>query len=397
MAPDHPSPAGASGALARGAQETLPAGGLERRLAEAAEAGRPLRVKLGIDPTAPDIHLGHVVVLQRLRDFQDAGHVVVLIIGDYTARVGDPSGRSSTRPTLSGEEIDAHADTFRQQAFLVLDRERTEVRRNGEWLEMPMEDLFRLARTSTVAQLLERDDFAKRYSAHEPISILELLYPLLQGYDSVAVDSDVELGATDQKFNILLARDIQQAYGKQPQSILTMPVLPGTDGEQKMSKSLGNHVGLTDPPEEVFGKLMSVPDSAMPLYYELLLDEPLDPEAPPVESKRRMAGLLTARLHGEEAAREAESHFDRLHVARGLPEEIEELAVAPENGSAHLPAVLRDAFGISSSEARRLLAQGGVKLDGEALGAGDLDLPADRLDGRVLQVGKRRFRRLKIS
>jgi tyrosyl-tRNA synthetase len=379
--------------LTRNAVDALPEGALERQLGE----GRPLRVKLGIDPTASDIHLGHTVVLRKLREFQDRGHTVVLIIGDYTARVGDPSGRSSTRPVLSGEEIDAHAETFQLQAFLVLDRDRTEVRRNGEWLNMPMEDLFRLARTSTVAQLLERDDFAKRYSSREPISILELLYPLLQGYDSVAVDSDVELGATDQKFNILLARDVQQAYGKKPQSILTMPILPGTDGQQKMSKSLGNHVGLTEPPDEVFGKLMRVPDSAMPIYYELLLDEPLDTAAPPVESKRRMAGLLTARLHGEDAAREAEAHFDRLHVARELPDEIEELAVAPENGTAHLPALLSEAFGISSSEARRLLAQGGVKLDGEPLGEGDLDVPADRLDGRVLQVGKRRFRRLRIG
>ena len=378
--------------LTRNAVDALPEGALERQLGE----GRPLRVKLGIDPTAPDIHLGHTVVLRKLREFQDRGHTIVLIIGDYTARVGDPSGRSSTRPELSGEEIDANAETFQKQAFLVLDRERTEVRRNGEWLDMPMEDLFRLTRTATVAQLLERDDFAQRYGAREPISILELLYPLLQGYDSVAVDADVELGATDQKFNILLARDIQQAYGRAAQSILTMPILPGTDGRQKMSKSLGNHVGLTEPPEEIFGKLMRVPDEAMPIYYDLLLDEPLDAEAPPVESKRRMAGLLTARLHGEDAARAAEEHFDRLHVSHELPDEIEELEVAPENGSAHLPAVIKDGFGISSSEARRLLGQGGVKLDGEPLGAGDLDVPADRLDGRVLQVGKRRFRRVRI-
>jgi tyrosyl-tRNA synthetase len=322
---------------------------------------------------------------------------VVLIIGDYTARVGDPSGRSSTRPELSGEEIDANAETFQKQAFLVLDRERTEVRHNGEWLDMAMEGLFRLTRTATVAQLLERDDFAQRYAAHEPISILELLYPLLQGYDSVAIDADVELGATDQKFNILLARDIQQAYGKPAQSILTMPILPGTDGRQKMSKSLGNHVGLTESPEEVFGKLMRVPDEAMPVYYGLLLDEPFDPGAPAVESKRRMASMLTARLHGDEAARAAEEHFDRLHVAHEMPDEIEDLEIAPGNGSAHLPAVIKDGFGISSSEARRLLTQGGVKLDGEPLGDGDLDLPVDRLDGRVLQVGKRRFRRLRIG
>ena len=379
--------------LTRNAVDALPEGALARQLGE----GRPLRVKLGIDPTASDIHLGHTVVLRKLREFQDRGHTVVLIIGDYTARVGDPSGRSSTRPVLSGEEIDAHAETFQAQAFLVLDRERTEVRRNGEWLDMPMEELFDLVRRSTVAQLLERDDFSARYGSGEPISILELLYPLLQGYDSVAVDADVELGATDQKFNILLARDIQQAYGKQPQSILTMPILPGTDGHQKMSKSLGNHVGLTEPPEEVFGKLMRVPDEAMPAYYELLLDEPFDAGSPAVESKRRMARLLAARLHGEDAAQAAEEHFDRLHVAHEMPDEIEELELVPGNGSAHLPAVLRDAFGISSSEARRLLAQGGVKLDGEALGADDLDLPAERLDGRVLQVGKRRFRRLRIG
>jgi tyrosyl-tRNA synthetase len=378
--------------LTRNAVDALPEGALERQLGE----GRPLRVKLGIDPTAPDIHLGHTVVLRKLREFQDRGHIVVLIIGDYTARVGDPSGLSSTRPELSGEEIDANAETFEQQAFLVLDRDKTEVRRNGEWLNMAMEDLFRLARTSTVAQLLERDDFAKRYSAREPISILELLYPLLQGYDSVAIDADVELGATDQKFNILLARDVQQAYGKPPQSILTMPILPGTYGLQKMSKSLGNHVGLTEPPQDVFGKLMRVPDDAMPVYYDLLLDEPFDPAAPPVESKRRMAGLITARLHGDAAARAAEEHFDRLHVSREMPAVIEELDVAPGNGSAHMPALIGEAFGISSSEARRLLAQGGVRLDGEPLGAEDLDLPAERLDGRVLQVGKRRFRRVRI-
>ncbi len=378
--------------LTRNAVEALPEGALERQLGE----GRPLRIKLGIDPTAPDIHLGHTVVLRKLREFQDRGHTVVLIIGDYTARVGDPSGRSSTRPELSGEKIDANAETFQSQAFLVLDRGRTEVRRNGEWLDMPMEALFALTRTTTVAQLIERDDFAKRYSAREPISILELLYPLLQGYDSVAIDADVELGATDQKFNILLARDVQQAYGKKPQSILTMPILPGTDGRQKMSKSLGNHVGLTDRPDDVFGKLMSVPDDAMLVYYDLLLDEPFDPQAPPVESKRLMARLLTARLHGDEAAAGAEELFDRLHVSREMPDEIEELAVAVDGESAHVPALLRDAFGISSSEARRLLSQGGVKLDGDPLGADELDLSADRLDGRVLQVGKRRFRRVRI-
>ncbi len=379
--------------LCRNAVEALPAGSLERQLGE----GRPLRVKLGIDPTAPDIHLGHTVVLRKLREFQDLGHTVVLIIGDYTARVGDPSGRSATRPVLSGEQIDANAETFQRQAFKVLDAERTEVRRNGEWLAMAMEELFALARTATVAQLLERDDFAKRYAANEPISVLELLYPLLQGYDSVAVEADVELGGTDQKFNLLLARQIQQAYGVPQQSVLTMPILPGTDGIQRMSKSLGNYVGVTEPAEEVFGKLMRVPDTAMPVYYDLLLDGAFDAERPAVESKRALARGIAARLHGEEAGRTAEEHFDRLHVERELPDEIPEHAVAANGGAVHLPGVLRDAFGMSTSEGRRLLAQGGVKVDGEPLAAGDLDVPAERLDGVVLQVGKRRFVRLRVD
>ncbi len=385
--------ADAAGFLTRNAVEALPEGALERQLAE----GRPLRVKLGIDPTAPDIHLGHTVVLRKLREFQDLGHTVVLIVGDYTARVGDPSGRSSERPVLPGEEIDRNAETFQRQAFTVLDPERTELRRNSEWLDMAMEDLFRLARTSTVAQLLERDDFAKRYAANEPISVLELLYPLLQGYDSVAVSSDVELGGTDQKFNLLLARDVQSAYGQPPQSVLTMPILPGTDGMQRMSKSLGNYVGVTEPPEEVFGKLMRVPDEAMGAYHELLLDELANGSRPTVEVKRAMARELTARLHGEEAAAAAEDHFDRLHVRRELPEEVPELSVGADGGTVHVPAVLNEAFGISNSEGRRLLAQGGVRLDGDPLAEADLDLPAARLDGAVLQAGKRRFARIRIS
>ncbi|MEX1142933.1 MAG: tyrosine--tRNA ligase [Thermoleophilaceae bacterium] len=379
--------------LTRNAVEALPEGTLERQLDE----GRPLRVKLGIDPTAPDIHLGHTVVLRKLREFQDLGHTVVLIVGDYTARVGDPSGRSATRPVLSGEEIDANAETFQQQAFKVLDAERTEVRRNGEWLDMAIDELFRLARKATVAQLLERDDFAKRYAANEPISVLELLYPLLQGYDSVAVAADVELGGTDQKFNLLLGRQVQQAYGVGQQSVLTMPILPGIDGVQRMSKSLDNYVGVTEPPEDVFGKLMRVPDDAMPVYYDLLLDGTFDPERPAVESKRELARALTARLHGDEAARAAEDRFDRLHVRHELPDEIPEHAVAADGGAVHLPAVLRDAFGISASEGRRQLAQGGVKLDGQPLAAGDLDLPAERVDGTVLQVGKRRFVRVRVG
>jgi len=377
--------------LTRNAVDALPAGALEEQLAR----DRPLRAKLGIDPTAPDIHLGHTVVLRKLREFQDLGHTVVLIVGDYTGRVGDPSGRSDTRPQLSGEQIDRNAETFQRQAFTVLDPDRTEVRRNGEWLDMSMEELFRLARTTTLAQLLERDDFAARHAARKPISILELLYPLLQGYDSVAVEADVELGGTDQTFNLLLARDVQQAYGVPPQSILTMPILPGTDGHRKMSKSLGNHVGVTEAPEEIFGKLMSVPDDAMPVYYDVLLDQALDSGRPAVESKRAMARALVARFHGDEAAEAAEARFDRLHVERGAPEEVEEFAFAADGATVHLPHLLRDAFGISASEARRLLSQGGVKLDGESLRNGDVDLPTARLEDALLQLGRRRFKRLR--
>src|SRR3954464_9998921 len=299
------SPGEAARFLLRNAVDALPAGALEEQL----ERGRPLRVKLGIDATAPDIHLGHTVVLRKLREFQDLGHTVVLIVGDYTGRVGDPSGRSVTRPQLDSAEIDRNAELYQRQAFKFLDPERTEVRRNGEWLDMPMEELFLLARTATVAQVLERDAFEKRYAAGEPISILELLYPLLQGYDSVAVRSDVELGGTDQKFNLLLARDVQQAYGVPPQSVLTLPILPGIDGVQRMAKSAGNYVGVTEPAGEAFGKLMRVPDSAMPEYYALLLDEALDSGRPAVESKRAMARALTARMHGEHEARAAEERF----------------------------------------------------------------------------------------
>jgi tyrosyl-tRNA synthetase len=376
--------------LLRNAVDALPEGALERQLAK----GRPLRVKLGIDPTAPDIHLGHTVVLQKLREFQDLGHTVILIIGDYTGRVGDPSGRSATRPQLDGEELDRNAETYRQQALKVLDPERTQVRHNGEWLDMPAEDLFRLARTATVAQILERDDFAKRYGAGDPISVLELLYPLLQGYDSVAIEADVELGGTDQKFNLLLGRQVQEAYGVAQQSILTMPILKGIDGVKRMSKTLGNYVGIADPPDEIFGKLMRVPDEVMGEYHDLLLDRPLDPARPAVESKRALAREITARYHGEEAARQAEEHFDRLHVERSIPDKVEE-ADLPAEDPVHLPALIRDHFGVSGAEARRLLSQGGVRLDGEALDGAELDLEAARLDGAVLQLGKRRFKRFR--
>jgi tyrosyl-tRNA synthetase len=376
--------------LLRNAVESLPEGELLRKL----ELGRPLRVKLGIDPTAPDVHLGHTVVLQKLREFQDLGHTVVLIVGDFTARVGDPSGRSTLRPALDPAEIESNAETYREQAFKVLDRDRTELRRNSEWLDMSMAELFALARTATLAQLLERDDFAKRYEAGDPISILELLYPLLQGYDSVAVRSDVELGGTDQKFNLLLARDLQSAYGVDPQAIVTMPILPGTDGVRRMSKSLGNYIGVTDPPEEMFGKLMRVPDAAMALYYELLMGSPPDPSLEPVSQKRDLARALTERFHGRDAAAAAVDRFDRLHVERRAPEDVEE-APLPAADPVHLPALIADHFDVSRAQARRLLAQGGVRLDGQPLDADELDLPAARLDGAILQLGKRRFKRFR--
>ena len=369
-------------------------------LAEQLAAGRPLRVKLGIDPTTADIHLGHTVVLEKLREFQLAGHRVVLIIGDFTARVGDPSGRSAQRPVPSPEEIEANAATYQEQAFKVLDRERTEVRFNSEWLRMPAEELLGLLARTTVARLLERDDFQRRMAAGAPIAALELLYPLLQGYDSVAIESDVELGGTDQKFNLLFARDVQAAYGCRPQSIMTMPILVGIDGVQKMSKSLGNYVGVTDPPEEMFGRLMRVPDEAMPEYFRLLIGEE-PPGGPPNEAKRLLARRIVERYHDAASATAAEAHFDRLFVHREAPEEVEEFGfaayVGEDGGMVHLPLLMAGAFQISSSEARRLLKQGGVKLDGEPLGPDRLDLEPGALDGRVLQVGKRRFRRLRAG
>jgi tyrosyl-tRNA synthetase len=395
-----------SSRLASGAVDSLPRGGLEEKLLSARGEGRALRVKLGIDPTAPDIHLGHAVVLGKLREFQDAGHTVVLIIGDYTARVGDPSGRSEQRPMLSEAEIDANAATFQEQALRILDGNpaRLEVRRNSEWLDMPMADLLRLVGTTTAAQLLERDDFAKRMAAGRSISILELLYPLLQGYDSVAINADVELGGTDQKFNLLLGRDIQRAYGQPGQAIMTMPILVGTDGRRKMSKSLGNEIGITDSPQEMYGKTMAIPDEAMAEYRRLLLDprsadgaaeEGGEDELSPRDAKRALARDLVTWLHSAEAAADAERHFDRVFVQREAPEEIEEATFDSDGGLLHLPLLIAEQFGISRSEARRLIDQGGVTLGEDQLAAGEHDVAPERADGQVLKVGRRRFRRLR--
>jgi tyrosyl-tRNA synthetase len=401
--------------LAGNAVDSLPAGALAEKLRSARAEGRALRVKLGIDPTAPDIHLGHAVLLRKLREFQDAGHRVVLIIGDFTARVGDPSGRSSLRPMLSASEIDANAATFTEQALKILDSnpERLEVRRNSEWLEMPIADLLSLARTTTAAQLLERDDFAKRLSAKEPLSLLELLYPLLQSYDSVAVRADVELGGTDQKFNLLLGRDVQRAYALPAQAILTMPMLVGTDGRRKMSKSLGNQIGVTDPPEEIYGKTMAIPDEAIADYWRLLIASPVPaspqsppapsgasagpPEASPRDAKRALARELVRWLYSPDEAATAERHFDRLFVEREEPETIEEAEFQTHSGLVHLPAVMAQEFGISRSHARRLIDEGGVSLGEAQLSPGEHDVSAERAEGQVLRVGKRRFRRLRAA
>jgi tyrosyl-tRNA synthetase len=372
--------------LARNAVDLLPAGGLEAKL----QLGRPLRVKLGIDVTSPDIHVGRGIPLQRMRAFQDAGHVGVLIIGDYTTRIGDPSGRSSERPILSDEEIDRNARTYVEQASRIVDPERTEVRFNSEWLAgLDFAEILRLTRTITVAQILERDDFAKRMAAREPISVSELLYPLMQAYDSVAVRADVELGGTDQLYNLLAGRMVMEAYGLEPQVVLTTPLLLAWDGE-KMSSSVGNNIPLTAPAEEQFGRTMRIPDAQLEEWYRLVLERPVPP-GEPMEAKLALARAIVARSHGEEAASAAEAHFTRVVREGRAPDEVEEVSL-PAGDPVHLPALLADVFGLSTSEGRRLLAQGGVKLNGAAVA--DLDLPRDRLVGAVLQAGKRRFARL---
>jgi tyrosyl-tRNA synthetase len=387
--------------LTANAVEVLPVGDLERRLARARDEKRPLRVKLGIDPTAPVVTLGHAVVLTTLRAFQDAGHQAVLIVGDYTARVGDPSGRSKARPMLTPEEIEHNVEVQLAEYGLVLDLERAEVRRNSEWLEpLGTAGLLELAARSTVARLLERDDFAKRLAAHEAISLQELLYPLLQGYDSVAIRADVELGGTDQKFNLLMGRDLQESFGQEPQIVFTLPLLVGTDGVQKMSKSLGNFVGLRDEPNLMYGRVMSLSDAAMPDWFRLasglpparattLLAELEAGELAPVEAKRLLARTVVGRFHDEAAGRAAEEEFLRVHRRRELPSEIAE-AVLPADDPVYLPGLLVAALGISSnSEARRLIEGGGVRLEGEPIAR--LELPRAELEGRVMQVGRRRF------
>jgi tyrosyl-tRNA synthetase len=378
--------------LTRSAVHVAPEGELERKL----ESGRSLRVKLGIDVTTPDVTLGHGVPLQRMAAFQREGHLGVLIVGDYTTRIGDPSGRSATRPILSGEEIDANAQSYFEQASAIIDPERTELRFNSEWLgKLDYAEIVRLTRIATVARLLERDDFAKRFAAQQPISVSELLYPIMQGYDSVAVQADVELGGTDQLYNLLMGREVQQAYGQEPQVALTVELLLSWD-DQLMSQSKGNYIGLAEAPEEQFGKTMRIPDSVLPQWYRLVMESETDPLAgDPMEAKLELGRFIVRRSHGEEAAQRAEEHFTRVVRQHEAPEEVPE-AVLAGDGEVHLPALLVEHLGVSStSEARRLIAQGAVKVNGEAVN--ELDLPREALDGALVQAGKRRFMRFRAA
>jgi tyrosyl-tRNA synthetase len=373
----------------RHAVHVLPEAELERKL----KLGRPLRVKLGVDPTSPDVHLGFAVVLDRLREWQDAGHTVVLIVGDYTARIGDPSGRSSERPVLPDDELDANAKHFAEQAFRILDRSKTEVRLNGEWLaKLSFAEVVRLTRMLTVARLLERNDFAERFAAQEPISLSELLYPPMQAYDSVAIDADVEIGGTDQLYNLITGRDVMERYGKDPQLVVTYPLLVGVDGVEKMSKSRGNYVGILEPPEEMFGKTMSIPDTALEQWWELVAGGGAHSEEP-MEWKLELARRITARWHGEEGARAGEAHFTRVVRRHEAPEEVPEATFEPQDGVVYLPGLLQEVFGNSGSHWRRQIDQGGVKLNGEPVAA--YELAGSALDGALLQAGKRAFVRLR--
>jgi len=388
----------------------------EDELRDKLASGRPLRVKLGLDPTASDIHLGSAVVLRKLRQFQELGHVAVLIIGDFTARVGDPSGRTATRPPLSGDEIDAHAMTYVEQArhILLPDEDRLQVRRNSEWLApMDMADVLRLTSRVTVARLLERNDFSARYEAGEPISLMELLYPLLQGWDSVMIDADVELGGTDQLFNILMGRHLQEQVGKAPQVVLTTPLLVGIGGGEKMSKSLGNHVGITEPPDQQFGKLMRIPDEVMPEYFELATGwspgrvaeaiAELERAQPSDRArlKRQLAQTVADLYHGEGAGAGAEAEFDRVFKAHAAPTEVPEYVIPPEelrDGRIEVARLLTLAgLAASNREGRRKIQEGGVYLDDERVTEPGLEVAPSEVDGRLLRLGRRSWTRIRAS
>ena len=394
--------------IKQGCHEIIREEELKARLEKAVATGKPLRVKAGFDPTAPDLHLGHTVLIQKLKHFQDLGHQVIFLIGDFTGLIGDPSGKSETRPPLTEEEVKANAATYERQIFKILDREKTVIDFNSRWMKpMQAQDLIRLAARHTVARMLEREDFHKRYASQSPISIHEFLYPLIQGYDSVALEADVELGGTDQKFNLLVGRDLQREYGQVPQVVITLPLLEGLDGVQKMSKSLGNYVGITEPPGEMFGKLMSISDSLMLRYFELLTDitpgELAQLQADlasgakhPRQVKEDLAVALVARYHGQQAAKAAAQEFARLFREKGLPEEIEEVTVKAGGPKLWLPKILVEAgLAASTSEARRLITQGGVQVDGDKVTDANLELAVG--ESYFFKVGKRRFKRVSLT
>jgi len=392
--------------LKRGTVDMVEEEELLAKLKRSAETGTPLRVKAGFDPTAPDLHLGHTVLLRKMRHFQDLGHEVYFLIGDFTAMIGDPSGRSETRPPLTREQVIENAKTYADQVFKILDPEKTRVVFNSEWMsKMTAEDFIRLCARYTVARMLEREDFRKRFEAHRPIAIHELIYPLIQAYDSVALRADVELGGTDQLFNLLVGREIQREYGQEPQVIVTVPILEGLDGVQKMSKSLGNYVGITEPPQEMFGKLMSISDELMWRYYELLTDLPLseiealrravaEGREHPKEVKKRLAMSIVAQFHSEAAAREAAEEFERVFARREVPRDIPEVKVAP--GRIWIPGLLKETGLVkSTSEGKRLVSQGAVRLvDGEALREEHFEFGPGEY---ALRIGKKRFLRVLVS
>jgi tyrosyl-tRNA synthetase len=381
-------------ALTGGTAEVISAAELATKIA----LGRPLRIKLGMDPTAPDLHLGHSLTLKKLRDFQNAGHTVIFLVGDFTAMIGDPTGRSETRKPLSRDEIERNANTYRDQVFKILDREGTEVRFNSEWMNgLDVAELIKIAATLSVARLLERDDFEKRLAAEEPLFLHELLYPVIQGYDSVALKADLEIGGTDQKFNMLVGRDLQRHFGQTPQAVITMPLLEGLDGVRKMSKSLGNYVGLTEKPEDMYGKLMSAPDKLMVRYYELLTNATPDEIAAvksgamhPMEAKKRLARTIVTEYHGAPAATRAEEYFESKHQRREVPANAQVYRIAEELWICELMKQLQ--FTPSTSEARRLVSQGAVRVDGRTIT--DVNFRFVPGEHKVLEVGKRRVARI---
>jgi tyrosyl-tRNA synthetase len=383
--------------IRRGSHELIAEEELRKKLA----SGRKLRVKLGLDPTAPDLHLGHTVVLNKLRDFQSLGHQVQFLIGDFTGMIGDPTGKNQTRPPLTREEIEKNARTYQEQVFKILDREKTQTLYNSEWSDkLGAEGIIKLAARYTVSQLLERDDFHKRFAEERPIALHELLYPLMQGYDSVAMKADVELGGTDQKFNLLVGRELQRSYGQEPQVILTMPLLEGLDGKEKMSKSLGNYVGIAEPPQEIFGKLMSISDELMWRYIDLLSFEPLEKirawkSEHPRDVKARFAKEIVARFHSADAARQAEEDFEKRHRHGETPEEMPEVALQAGADGLAIAQVLKQAgLAPSATEAQRMIEQGGVKIDGDKVSDRTLKLGRGTV---VIQVGKRKFARVRIA